>query len=114
MPNIASPYADDVLVSGPSTRYEQPDGSFETIIENPGIRRFVWEHLQDLNRVLQRFGAYGATVSGKKVFIAQPTGLFVGHKLTYEGRVPDDSKVQRVVDWPICENVHDVRGFLGP
>ena len=113
MPNIASPYADDVLVSGPSTRYEQPDGSFETIIENPGIRRFVWEHLQDLNRVLQRFGAYGATVSGKKVFIAQPTGLFVGHKLTYEGRVPDDSKVQRVVDWPICENVHDVRGFLG-
>lgn len=113
MPNIASPYADDVLVSGPKTRYELPDGTYETIPENPGIRRFIWEHLQDLNRVLQRFGAYGATVSGKKVFIAQPYGIFVGNKCTYDGRIPDESKIQRVVDWPRCENVHDVRGFLG-
>jgi len=30
------------------------DQHFEVISENPGIRQFVWEHLNDINRVLQR------------------------------------------------------------
>jgi hypothetical protein len=39
IPDWTVPYIDDVAVKGPLTRYEQPDGSFETIPSNPGIRR---------------------------------------------------------------------------
>ena len=49
--DIAPPFLDDIPVLGPRTRYMQPDGTFETITENPGIRRFVWEHFQDVDRI---------------------------------------------------------------
>jgi hypothetical protein len=52
-PHVTNLYIDDVGVKGPKTRYELPDGTYETIPENAGIRRFVWEHLQNVNRVLQ-------------------------------------------------------------
>jgi hypothetical protein len=38
------PYINNVPIRGPKTRYELPEGKYETIPENPGIRRFVWEH----------------------------------------------------------------------
>ena len=49
IPKITEPYMDDVSVKGPPTRYIQENGEPETIPENSGIRRFVWEHFQDLN-----------------------------------------------------------------
>lgn len=45
IPDIAVPFVDDVPVKGPPTRYELGPDTFETIPQNPGIRRFVWEHL---------------------------------------------------------------------
>jgi hypothetical protein len=35
------PYIDDVPVCRPVTRYQMTEGTYETIPENPGIRRFV-------------------------------------------------------------------------
>ena len=49
IPHVTQPYID-----GPASRYILPSGEPETIPENPGIRRFIWEHLQDVNRVVQR------------------------------------------------------------
>ena len=37
----------------------------------------------------------------------------MGHKCTMEGRLPDESRVQKIVDWPICRDLTEVRGFLG-
>lgn len=113
MPHVTNPYADDVPVLGPRTRYERPDGSYETLKDNPGIRRFVYEHLCDLNRVLQRMRAVGGTFSGKKIDACTDAITYVGHRLTYLGREPDGSKIQKVRDWPPCRNVTEVRGFLG-
>jgi hypothetical protein len=42
-------FIDDVTVKGPVTCYENADGTYETIPENSGIRRFVWEHLANIN-----------------------------------------------------------------
>jgi len=50
--DIAVPFVDDVPVKGPPTCYETGLNSFETIPENLGIRRFVWEYLQNINRIL--------------------------------------------------------------
>lgn len=41
IPDYTIPFIDDVPVKGPRTHYLQSDGSFETILENPGIRQFV-------------------------------------------------------------------------
>ena len=118
IPQVTNPYIDDVPVAGPQTRYEMynEDGSFkdyEQIPENPGIRRFVWEHLLDVVRVLQRIKHAGGTISGKKSFIAQPKFMVVGHECTYEGRRPDEVKVAAIMNWPPCKNVGEVRSFLG-
>jgi hypothetical protein len=113
IPHLAMPYIDDIPVKGPPTRYELPDGSYETIPENSGIRRFVWEHYHGISRVMQRFRYVGGTFNGKKLELCRPTVIVVGHKCTYEGRVPDESKVQKVRDWPMPKNLTEVRAFLG-
>lgn len=112
IPDVAAPFVDDVPVKGPATRYETADG-FETIPENPGIRRFVWEHLQNANRIIQRIKHAGGTFSGPKSRICVPSAVVVGHLCTYEGRLPETSRIQKIVDWPLCTNLTEVRGFLG-
>jgi hypothetical protein len=113
IPDVAWPFMDNCSIKGPATRYETEDGGFESIPANPGIRRFIWEHLNDVHRILHRLKCAGATVSAKKLFVAVPEVVILGHKCTYEGRVPDDSKTAKIRDWPPCKNLRDVRAFLG-
>jgi len=93
--------------------YETPEGGYKTIPNNDGIRRFVWEHLNDVHRIIHCLGHASATVSAPKLFIAAPEVIILGHKCTYEGRVLDDSKTAKVRTWPPCKNVTNVRAFLG-
>lgn len=111
--DVTVPFIDDCPVKGPKSRYERPDGSYKTILGNPGIRHFIFEHLTNMNRVLQWLKHAGATVSAKKFVLAAPSIVIVGHKVSYEGHIPDESKVQKVQDWPYCTNVTKVQGFLG-
>ena len=113
IPHVTVPFIDDIPVKGPPTRYTDESGNFETIPENRGIRRFIWEHLQNVNRVIQRIKHAGGTFSGLKSFICVESTIIVGHRCTYEGRIPDESRVQKIMDWPICRNLTEVRGFLG-
>ncbi|KAL5532108.1 hypothetical protein ACEPAF_5672 [Sanghuangporus sanghuang] len=113
IPHVCIPYIDDIPVKGPKSRYELAAGKYESIPGNPNIRRFIWEHLNDVNRVLQRLKVVGATVSGKKLIIAAPEAVIVGHTCNYAGRVPDASRVKAIMDWPLPRDVHDVRAFLG-
>lgn len=113
IPDVCIPYIDDIPAKGPKTRYERPDGSYETIPENKNIHRFIWEHLQDVNRILQRLKVVGATISGKKIVIAAPEAVIVGHTCNYAGRVPDAHRVSTVMNWPRPKDIHDIRAFLG-
>jgi hypothetical protein len=113
IPHVTIPYVDDVPVKGPPTRYELADGGYETIPENPKIRRFVWEHLQNVNRVVQRMKYAGGTFSGKKAFICCSETIVVGHRCTYDGRLPEDRIADVVLTWPECKDKSDVRAFLG-
>ena len=113
IPEVSEPFIDDIPVKGPESRYQDKNGNFETIPENPGIRRFIWEHLGNFNRVIQRIKHAGGTFSGLKSTLCSETAVIVGHKCTMEGRLPDESRVQKIVDWPICKNLTEVRGFLG-
>lgn len=108
IPHVTIPFVDDIPVKGPPTRYELPNGGFETIPENNGIQRFIWEHLQNVNRVIQRVKHAGGTFSGLKSFICVESAVVVGHRCTYEGRIPEESRVQKILDWPICRSLTEV------
>jgi Integrase zinc binding domain/RNase H-like domain found in reverse transcriptase len=113
IPHITKPYIDDVPVKGPKSRYELPDGKYELISTNSGIRRFVWEHLENVCRILQRMAYSGGTFSGTKSVLCAEEITVVGHRCTYEGRKPDLNKVGLITRWGPCKDIHDVNAFLG-
>jgi len=113
IPEFTTPYIDDVPIRGPSTRYEIEGGGFETISENPGIRKFVWEHINNANRILQRMRYCGGTFSGKKTVICAESIQVLGHQCDYEGRRPTEDSIGVIMRWTKCENISDVRSFLG-
>jgi hypothetical protein len=113
IPEVTVPYIDDVPVKGPKSRYMLPDGSYEMIPENPGIRRFVWEHFQNVNRVVQRMKYCGGTFSGYKSTLCAEEITVVGHRCTIDGRIPETDRIGVIVRWPACKNITDVRVFLG-
>lgn len=118
IPHVTIPYVDDVPCKGPKTRYEllpdDPSGlAYETIPENPGIRRFVWEHFENINRVVQRMRYAGGTFAGKKTYLCVEDFMAVGHRCTYHGRRPEEDRVAKVMKWAACQTLTDVRAFLG-
>jgi hypothetical protein len=113
IPNFTTPYIDDVPVKGPQMRYEQPDGSFKTIPDNPGVRRFVFKHLSTMHRILHHMKTFGGTFSGPKSLLCIPEIELVGNHCSYNGRIPDQLRVQAIVNWPACSSLTDVCSFLG-
>lgn len=113
IPHVTLPYIDDCAVRGPATRYETEGGGFETIPGNKGIRRFVWEHFENLNRVVQRMKYAGGTFSGVKSVLCSDDVEVVGHRCTYEGQLPSEDRVRVLREWGPCKDVSDLRSFLG-
>ena len=113
IPTVANIFIDDLPIKGPATTYPDKTGNPETLQENSGIRRFVWEHAVDVNRVMHRIKQAGATFSAKKLQICLPEVLIVGTKCTPAGRLPDDLKVEKIQNWPILKTPSEARGFLG-
>jgi hypothetical protein len=113
IPEVTIPYIDDVPIKGPKSRYEKADGTYETIKENMGIRKFIWEHFQNLNRVVQRMKYCGGTFSGPKTVLCAEEIIVVGHRCTSEGRKPEIDRTGIISRWPDCKNITDIRMFLG-
>jgi len=54
IPDTANIFIDDLPIKGPKSQYLDANGVPEAIPQNPGIRRFIWEHAQDVHRVMHR------------------------------------------------------------
>jgi len=113
IPEMAWPFMDNCGIKGPATCYEMGDGGFETIQDNDQVHRFIWEHLNNVHCILHYLRCTSTTVSTKRLFIAIPKVVILGHKCNYEGCILDDSKTVKVCNWPECQNVSDVHTFLG-
>ncbi|THH15802.1 hypothetical protein EW146_g4737 [Bondarzewia mesenterica] len=113
IPDTTIPYIDDVPVHGPATQYLLPDGSPKMHSDNPRIRRFVWEHFQSLNRVVQRMKYSGGTFSGHKVILCSPEIMVVRHRCTPNGHLPEEPRIEKIVNWGPCRDLSDVHAFLG-
>ena len=61
IPDIANMYIDDLPIKGPVSNYLTEDGKPECISQNPGIRRFIWEHAQDVHRIMHKIKKAGGT-----------------------------------------------------
>lgn len=113
IPQVANVFIDDVPIKGPESQYLDKEGNPETVRGNPGIRRFIWEHANDVHRVLHRVACAGATFTGKKVQICLPEVVILGQKCNSQGRLPEDGKVSKILNWPRPRTVKEVRGFVG-
>jgi hypothetical protein len=69
--------------------------------------------LQDLNRVVQRMKYCGGTFSGYKSVLCSAEITVLGHRCTIDGRLPDPSRVNKIINWAPCQDLSDVRAFLG-
>jgi len=113
IPKYMLPYIDDVPIKGPKTRYELLGDGVETLDKNPGIRRFVFEHLENVNRILQRMKHAGGTFSGPKMTIYSDHIIIVGFECSYKGRKPTNDAIRKILHWESYEDTTDIRAFLG-
>jgi len=98
IPDIAIPFVNDILVKGPLTPYKTGPDSFETLPENLGIYCFVWEHLQNINCILQYIQHAGDTFSAAKSHICTSSAVIVRYLCTYNGYLADIAQVQKIMD----------------
>ena len=108
LPQHAGIFIDDGGIKGPESDY-----GGEVLVENPGIRRFIWEYAITLERILFRIEEAGLTISGEKFACCVPSLDIVGHVVTKEGKVMSKKKVNKIQSWPRPRNKKEVRGFLG-
>ncbi|GBG86358.1 hypothetical protein CBR_g41353 [Chara braunii] len=101
-PEKCEPYIDDNPVKG--ARYKD-----ETEVE-PGVRKFIWDHLQDIKDLLQRFLLYNITASGPKSILAVPEVTILGFRCGAYGRRPDPAKTDKPTP---LRTTTKVRAFLG-
>jgi hypothetical protein len=113
IPDICNVFIDDAAIKGPASFYLDEKGQPEYLKENPGIRRFVWEHANDVHRIMHRVKCAGGTFSGKKTQMGRREVSILGQTCCPEGRKPDRGKIAKVLDWPDLKSVKEVRSFLG-
>jgi hypothetical protein len=108
IPRTFNVFIDDGGIKGSTSYYDN-----ETISGNSGIRRFIWEHAVNLERILFRLEEAGLTVSGVKMSVAVPSLGLVGTNVSYEGRRIQSAKLNKIARFPRPVDVTELRGFLG-
>ena len=71
------------------------------------------EHKQHLKIVFEILRNNQLYASKKKCEFAKTDIEFLGHRVSSEGIHVDPSKTKTIENWPILQNVHEVRSFLG-
>jgi len=113
IPKYTLPYIDNVSIWGPATRYKLSDSTVKVLDKNPGIQRFIFEHLGMVNRILQRIKYAGGTFLGPKTKICNDYITIVGFDCLYKGRKPIRDAIGKIMRWGPCKDTTDVRAFLG-
>jgi len=84
-------YLDDILVTGPNEE----------------------EHLQNLQRVLQRLEEHGLKLKRGKCQFLEPWVDYLGYGIDKDGLHAMPIKVAAIVEAPTPQNVQELRAFLG-
>jgi hypothetical protein len=104
-PKVAMPFLDDIGVKGPFTNY---NGEFKL----PGIRRFVYEHILNLDQTMDRIERAEASIGPKSQFVYDGMDI-VGYICGAEGRSPQAAKICKILDWEKCDSPTEIKAFIG-
>ncbi|GBG90741.1 hypothetical protein CBR_g51248, partial [Chara braunii] len=105
-PHITQPYIDDLAVKGPKEKREDE--------VTPGVRRFVWKHIQDIDQVLGLLEEHNLMASALKSKHCMRQATILGFVCNEKGRRPDVKKTNKILEWPVLfQSITDVRSFLG-
>lgn len=71
------------------------------------------DHCRHLGEVLARFESTGLKLRPSKCHLFQTQVHYLGHVVSEKGVATDPEKVSAVSNWPIPENLPELRAFLG-
>ena len=66
-----------------------------------------------MEEVLKDLIDAGLTVKVEKCMFGYSEIIIVGHKCNSEGCGMEDTKVEAIMNWRPCQNISEVKGFLG-
>jgi hypothetical protein len=103
--HVAMPFMDNVRVKGPYMDYNNKEVL-------PGIWRFIYEHIQNLDKTLEWIERASVSIRPKSQFMKKGI-MIVGFSTGSFGHLPEVTKVIKIISWPSCTCVSDVRAFIG-
>ena len=110
--NRGKPFIYDVVVKPVSRSYYlNKDCTPEEVV--PGVRRYVLEAIISLDKILVDIERAGGTILGEKSEFLKSSLKVVACLCGQVGRTPEQVKIQRIVDWPSCKTVTDIKAFIG-
>jgi hypothetical protein len=107
IPEKTRPFLDDIPIKGCAL------ADRDETLTTGGIRKFIWDHIQDVEAILQRLIEAGVTLSGEKSAFGLQEIVVVGHLCGPYGRKPNHDKVEVIGKIKDCTSVPEVRRFLG-
>ena len=103
--DISRAFLDDVGVDSPRTKHNNE-------LAASGVRRYILEHIKNMDRVLCDIERSGATISGKNSEFCKSQLKAVGFLSDDKVRHPVPGKVIKISQWRDCQNQTEVRAFL--
>jgi hypothetical protein len=107
IPDKTIPFVDDLPMKGCMVSSKN-----EELVGN-GCRKFVADHIEDVERILARLEESNLTLSAEKSSFGVSEITVVGHLCGPYGRRPNPLKVNVIQLMKDCKNVTEVRRFLG-
>ena len=101
---IAMLFLDNIGVKGPYTEYDNEESL-------PGIRRFVYKYIQNLDKTIDRIERARACIRPKSQFCQNRMNI-IRFICGYNKRSPTSSKVIKVLEWKLCTSVTEVKAFI--
>ena len=87
------PFIDDIGVKGPISNYN------DEVVVGSTVRRWLWEHVVNLERILFRLEDAELTVSGAKLVTVTPALSIVGSVVSKDGMKVSRRALNKVKEW---------------
>ena len=107
IPEKIRPFLDDILIKRCAS------GERDEILTKGNIRKFILDHIQDVEAILQWLMETGVTLFGKKSTFGLQGIVVVGYLCGSYGHKPNHHKVKVIGKIKDCSSVQEVRRFLG-
>ena len=102
---IAMPFLDDIRVKGLYIDYDNKESL-------PGIQRFVYKHIWNLDKTIECLERAGACIRTKSQFCQDGINV-VRFICGYNRRSLASSKVIKILKWLPCKNITKAKSFIG-